>query len=856
MWSLLGRYGAVDTEVFINYRGAGDSLYAADALYAGLTQALGPDRVFLDSESIKPGADFVTTILDKVRGATVVLSVIGPHWSTASHADGRRCIDDPNDWIRRELAEAFNAGVPVVPILTDNATMPTEADLPADIAMLGRAQYALLRQRHVRADIGLLLDRLTHLLPTADHGRGLADADPLSETAEQLARAVGTRWRREEEHHRIRDPFPLPVRWKQAPPDLTDHWENIRDAGPGVVSGPLPLRGRLDEIVHVYRQIPSGRLVVLGQAGSGKTILALRFVLDFLKVRTGTERVPVIFTIGSWNPTTTGLRDWLAGQLVRDHPGLAATGPGNSTLATALIEADRILPVLDGFDELADGLHRAALTALNEFSSPLLLTSRHHDYAEAVAETDVLTAAAGIQLTDLTLTDLADYLPRTTRKTAVDGTTAWDHVLHELREHPGSMAARNLTTVLSTPLMVALARTIYSDTPDHDPSALLDTDRFSSPEAVADHLLANVVPTAYRHHPPQWDPDRVEQWLGYLAGHLKQLGTHNLAWWEVGTTMRHRSRMLVVGLVAGLAFGLVDGLVAGILIGLADKWGIVRTLALGLLNALVAAAVSATVFGLAHGFGVRWLSRRGALEPSRVRIRIRGGARHARHRFARRLIAGFLAGFVFGSLFYLAGTSVSGMPLHGWVALWNALLFGITLGLVAGPVLGLTAGLEAPIDIRSGVSPTDLLTTNRTTVLVQVLSWGLVFLLVGGPVLESAKIADPAGGVHPNGLFFGIVGGLGGGLGYAICLTAWGQWIALSRIWLPLTGQLPWALPAFLEDAYQRGVLRRAGSVYQFRHARLQDHLAHIRRTGGRQESAGLFGAGTGLAGQPVAGSD
>ena len=104
------------------------------------------------------------------------------------------------------------------------------------------------------------------------------------------------------------------------------------------------------------------------------------------------------------------------GQLVRDHPGLAATGHDESNLATALVEAGRILPVLDGFDELAAGLHRAALDALNATTLPLLLTSRPGEYA-TVAGTDALTAAAAVRLTDLTVTDLVDYLPRTTRKT-------------------------------------------------------------------------------------------------------------------------------------------------------------------------------------------------------------------------------------------------------------------------------------------------------------------------------------------------------------------------------------------------------------------------------------------------------
>ncbi|MGY5126896.1 hypothetical protein [Streptomyces nigrescens] len=48
---------------------------------------------------------------------------------------------------------------------------------------------------------------------------------------------------------------------------------------------------------------------------------------------------------------------------------------------------------------------------------------------------------------------------------------------------------------------------------------------------------------------------------------------------------------------------------------------------------------------------------------------------------------------------------------------------------------------------------------------------------------------------------------------------------------MSLTGRLPWTVSAFLRDAHRRGVLRQAGAVYQFRHARLQEHLARGSRT-------------------------
>ncbi|HKS47452.1 MAG TPA: caspase family protein [Amycolatopsis sp.] len=694
------------------------------------------------------------------------------------------------------------------------------------------------------------LGRPTRPAPV-DQPKPLANAgSTLVEAADQLAHAVGTRWRREEEQRQVRDPFPLPVRWQPAPENVTDHWENIRGAPAGGNCGPLDLAGRLDQIVDVYLGIESGRLVVLGRAGSGKTILTIRLALDLLKNRTSTSAVPVIFSLGSWNPETA-LEDWLTSQLVRDHPGLAATNPNGVTLAAALVGAGGILPILDGFDEIADGLHPRALEELNRTSLRLLLTSRRAEYEAAVQGKRGLTAAAGIELADLTLTDLADYLPRTTRKVAANGTaTVWEPVLNELRDHPRSPGNVNLATVLTTPLMVALARTIYSDTPDHDPSELLDTNRFGTPEALEDHLVGNFIPTIYQNLPEsdrRWDPGQVQHWLAYLAHHLDQNGTPNVAWWQLGNTMRRWSRMYTVAWASGLVLGVVDGLVTGL-----QNWlmlGFVAGLKVGLLSGIVVGIAGGLAFGLVHEFGPGLVTRSVALEPSRVQIRIRNELRKKRARFAPRFLLGFVAGLMFGIVAWLVigfvvwflvefmswlvsgpvSALASGLVpgsnpgVNGLIgALENGLKAGLAYGVVYGLMIGLAAGimtrLEVPIDIRSVVSPAGLLKTNRTSTLVQLLVWGLVANLVGG--LAGAlwfRLGD--------GLVIGLVGGLGGGLGYGLSLTAWGQWVVLARIWLPLTGRMPWTVIAFLDDAYRRGVLRQAGAVYQFRHARLQDHL-------------------------------
>lgn len=147
--------------IFISYRGIDSHSYAA-LLYVELSRGFSSGRVFLDSVSIPAGADYVEHLLAQVRRCTVLLVVIGPSWLTAADPHGHRLIDDPRDWIRRELAEAFALGVRVIPVLTDGASLPSEAQLPADIAALGRCQYRLLRLRDVTAD----LERLRRDLAT------------------------------------------------------------------------------------------------------------------------------------------------------------------------------------------------------------------------------------------------------------------------------------------------------------------------------------------------------------------------------------------------------------------------------------------------------------------------------------------------------------------------------------------------------------------------------------------------------------------------------------------------------------------------------------------------------------------
>jgi len=120
--------------------------------------------VFRASKSIAPGADFSEQILAAVRGAQTLLVVIGPRWLDASDADGRPRLRNPDDWVRREISQAFQYNIRVVPILL-NADLPAATDLPEDIRRLATCQYLRVHHRNSERDVEQLVDELIKLAP-------------------------------------------------------------------------------------------------------------------------------------------------------------------------------------------------------------------------------------------------------------------------------------------------------------------------------------------------------------------------------------------------------------------------------------------------------------------------------------------------------------------------------------------------------------------------------------------------------------------------------------------------------------------------------------------------------------------
>ncbi len=257
---------------------------------------------------------------------------------------------------------------------------------------------------------------------------------------------------------RLRDPWPLQVRWVNTKRPVTDHWQAIHGV-PGR-NRPVSLSGKLADICGVFTKVPSGRLVILGGPGAGKTVLALALVQEMLQQRGPADPVAVRFPLRSWNPAELSMRAWMARWLSDSYGGHRGRRR-IPVLFEKMIAAGLVLPVLDGLDEIPPPLRLSALARLNrEFGQDdrLVLTCRPGEYEETVSapDGDVLTAAAVIELQPLRHKDLLDYLRVTTSLSKAD---KWEPLIADLATYPDGPAAQ----ALSTPLMAWLARTAYSE---------------------------------------------------------------------------------------------------------------------------------------------------------------------------------------------------------------------------------------------------------------------------------------------------------------------------------------------------------------------------------------------------------
>jgi len=145
--------------IFISYR-RDDTEGEAGRLFDDLVRSFGENSVFMDVAGINPGMDFRKAIDDNVSSCGVLLALIGPTWATITNGDGTRRLDDPNDFVRLEIASALARNIAVIPVLVHNSRMPHPEQLPDNLKDLAFRNSVELTHARWNSDVQLLIDAL------------------------------------------------------------------------------------------------------------------------------------------------------------------------------------------------------------------------------------------------------------------------------------------------------------------------------------------------------------------------------------------------------------------------------------------------------------------------------------------------------------------------------------------------------------------------------------------------------------------------------------------------------------------------------------------------------------------------
>lgn len=133
-----------------------------------LSERFGSDAVFRASKSIQPGDDYRERLLNAVRHSEVLLAVIGPRWLDAATEQGGRKLDDPHDWVRQEILEAFAYQVRVIPVLVGTVQPLSPENLPQPLEPLANCQYLRFSHRNADADLARVTEEIVKVTGVTD----------------------------------------------------------------------------------------------------------------------------------------------------------------------------------------------------------------------------------------------------------------------------------------------------------------------------------------------------------------------------------------------------------------------------------------------------------------------------------------------------------------------------------------------------------------------------------------------------------------------------------------------------------------------------------------------------------------
>jgi NACHT domain len=553
------------------------------------------------------------------------------------------------------------------------------------------------------------------------------------------------------------------------------------------------------------------RLLILGAPGSGKTTLLLELADHLLDLAKHDEKhpIPVVFHLSTWAARRQPLKDWLVDELWKRYDVARKIGQ-------AWVNGERILPLLDGLDEVAPEHREACVEAINAFrrEHPLVafaVCSRAAEYEELRVR---LELSGAVLIRPLSREQIGAYLKEAGKSLAGvrtvlrDDETVWD--------------------LLETPLMLSIVALTYQG---RSASEIRATGTL---EQRRTDLFANYTERMFerRCKVTAYTREQTVRWLTWLARSMikNNLSVFYLEWMQPDWLAFRGQRWLLVmaaSMCTGLAYGLI--VLLPILISLLTRDALFVELSLWLFGGLMSALVLGCVFALLYGVGVRL----DAIDPMGLSIARRSGE----------ILLCWLGGWVsvttvplivadtkppdFGPLLIRLGDGALAAVVLGSASLAVLMLMDLVIHRLHFLAKRLVSGVTVD-EISAWAVPKQGVARSIRDAIMGFLAGFIPLMMLLIPEHPSSPIVSLDIALF-IGLLFGLLFALRFG-GFSVIKHY------VLRFLLRRNGYSPLNYVRFLDYAAERVFLRKVGGGYVFTHRLLMEYFATLRpKDGARQ---------------------
>ncbi len=644
-------------------------------------------------------------------------------------------------------------------------------------------------------------------------------------------------------------------------------------------SQPLPPRIEISEVFE--RSDISGRLLILGDPGAGKTTTLLDLAKGLVEraIADSAAPIPVIFALSAWKDPKQEMKDWLIAELKSKYGVRIDIGK-------KWIEDKQLLPMLDGLDEVKPEHQESCVNAINQFlgsddrPSDLVVCSRREEYETYQTQ---LHLNGAICLKDLTNEQIQEYLGEVNRPDLWQIMLQPDAELLELVKKPLFLSI----TVLSY-RAIALEQWQRTTSTESRLGLLFDAywEAMITRELIEPRLSEQGIQSKsyWKSKPPT--ARQTRRWLAYLAQQLQEESETEFLIEKMQFSWLTESQREEINESVDI---ITSALIAGGAILIASHLTL-RPEFSGTLRIFYKPAIVliAIVYGVCW-----WKSGLGGLFPldkkisplTKVEFYSKGTLRHSFSDlingaafglflgFASQFLAkalGIFAAFQIENLGGIVGalimTSIAVYSLKekrisslieiflliivtllfmglGYVlGNWGQSYSGLFTGLVCGLFVGISSfigrcitsfQLKSDLEVISKVDPNDgiwkSLVYGFGAAIIPTLFVTLSVALIRLPSFHSQSIYAII--AHFLSAFVIPVLGMGSTFG-VIAFLRFGGYPCIQHLILRLVlffnNSIPWNYARFLDYATERMFLQRIGGRYLFIHKLLQDHFAKM----------------------------